>query len=111
MNPKIKIAFLDYSHIFSGAEMSLHSLISHLNPKRFESVILFRFPQPHQKRYDDLRCRKISLVSEKKWWMGSDRWKRPIRGSDMLKRIIFGFKIIRFAKKEQINILHINLIK
>jgi glycosyltransferase involved in cell wall biosynthesis len=108
---KHKIAFLDYSHIFSGAEMSLHSLISHLDPERFESVILFRFPQPHQQRYDDLRCRKVSLVSKKKWWMGSDRWPKPIRGSDMLKRIIFGFKIIRFAKKEHIDILHINLIK
>lgn len=111
MNKKIKVAFLDYSHIFSGAEMSLHSLIHHLDPEKFESILLFRFPQPHQDRYADLTCRKHSLAAEKKWWMGSDRWKKPIRGSDMLKRIIFGFKIVRFSKKEKINILHINLIK
>lgn len=111
MNQKIKIAFLEYSHIFGGAEGSLSSLIQHLNPEKIESVILFRFPQPHQDRYSDLPCRKHSLAAEKKWWMGSDRWQKPIRGSDMLKRIIFGFKIARFAKKEHIDILHINLIK
>lgn len=111
MKQKYKIAFLDYSHIFSGAEMSLHSLISHLDPEQFESIIVFRFPQPHQKRYDDLPCTKTHLVSETKWWMGSDRWSSPIRGSDLLKRIIFGFKIIRLAQKENIDILHINLIK
>ncbi|MDD3598192.1 glycosyltransferase family 4 protein [Sulfuricurvum sp.] len=111
MNQKYKIAYLDYSHIFSGAEMSLHSLVSHLDTELFEPILLFRFPQSHQKRYDDLPCRKIHLVSEKKWWMGSDRWQKPIRGSDLLKRIIFGFKIIRLAKQENIDILHINLIK
>ncbi|MDO9207667.1 MAG: glycosyltransferase family 4 protein [Sulfuricurvum sp.] len=110
MNPKIKIAFLDYSNIFSGAEMSLHSLINYLDPNVFESLIYFRYPQDHQERYADLACEKRYLAQDKKWWMGSDRWKKPIRGSDFLKRLIFGFKLARMAKKEKIDILHINLI-
>jgi glycosyltransferase involved in cell wall biosynthesis len=111
MSKKIKIAFLEYSDIFSGAEMSLHSLIKYLDPSKFESVIYFRYPLEHQERYNDLSCKKQYLSNEKKWWMGSDRWKKPIRGTDFIKRFIFGFKLALIAKKEKVDIIHINLIR
>lgn len=108
---KIKIGFLEYSDIFSGAEMSLHSLIKYLDTEKFEPTIYFRYPQEHQSRYSDLECNKHYICNEKKWWMGSDRWKNPLRGTDFLKRFIFGFKLAWLAKKEQIDIIHINLIR
>jgi len=108
---KIKIAFLEYSDIFSGAEMSLYSLVKYLDPNKFESTIYFRYPLEHQKRYSDLSCKKCYLNDDKKWWMGSDKWENPIRGSDFLKRIIFGFKLAWTAKKDKIDIIHINLIR
>jgi glycosyltransferase involved in cell wall biosynthesis len=111
MSKRIKIAFVEYSNIFSGAEMSLHSLIKYLDPTAFESLIYFRYPLDHQERYADLSCEKRYIANEKKWWMGSDRWKKPIRGSDFLKRFIFGFKLALMAKKEKIDIVHINLIR
>lgn len=111
MHKKIKIAFVEYSNIFSGAEMSLHSLIKYLDPSVFESFIYFRYPLEHQSRYADLSCEKHYLANEKKWWMGSDRWKKPIRGSDFIKRFIFGFKLALMAKKQKIDIVHINLIR
>ena len=110
MNAKIKIAFLESSHIFSGAEMSLHSLITYLDPEMFESYIYFTFPMEHQKRYNDLQCKKEYLADAPKWWMGSDRWKKPLRGSDFLKRMIVGIKFAMKAKNEGIDIIHINLI-
>jgi hypothetical protein len=106
-----KIAFLEYSDIFSGAEGSLYSLIKYLDPKEFESILLFRYPLSHQERYADLKCKVHYLAREKKWWMGSDYWTKPIRGTDMFKRFIFGLKILFFAKKEKIDILHINLLR
>lgn len=108
---KKKIAFLEYSDIFSGAEGSLHSLIKYLDPQEFESVLLFRYPLPHQERYADLKCGVHYLAKEKKWWMGSEYWRKPVRGSDMLKRSLFALKILLFAKKEKIDILHVNLLR
>ena len=107
----IKIAYLEYSDIFSGAEGSMYSLIKHLNRNDFTPIIIFRYPLPHQERYADLDCRFHYLANEKKWWMGSDRWEKPMRGSDMLKSFLFALKIAIFTKKEKIDILHINLLR
>lgn len=108
---KIKIAYLEQSHIYSGAESSLHSLIKYLDRDKFEPVIVFKFPLEHQDRYNDLECKKIFLSKNIKWWMGSDKWKRPIRGSDLVTRILLGFKLAILAKKNDIDIVHINLMK
>ena len=110
-NKKIKLAFVEYSNIFSGAEMSLHSLVKYLDSSSFESTIYFRYPLEHQERYNDLSCKKSYLTDQKKWWMGSDYWKKPIKGSDFLKRFIFGFKLAMRAKKENIDIIHINILR
>lgn len=106
-----KIAFLDYSPVFAGAERVLYNVISHIDRCKYEPILLFPYPMEHQKRYDDLKCEKIYLSDGLKWWMGSDRWKRPMRGSDLLKRLIFGQRIANLVKKEKIDILDVNLMR
>jgi len=90
---KIKIAFLEYSYIFSGAENSLSSLITYLDKDKFDIRIYFQFPMEHHQRYDELKCQKTYLFNKKKWWMGSDYWNNPIRGTDFLKRFLFALKL------------------
>ncbi|MDM5272549.1 glycosyltransferase family 4 protein [Sulfurovum sp. zt1-1] len=108
MNKKIKIAYLDQSKIFSGAENSLKDLITHLDNDRFVAVIIFPYPQEHHKRYERI-CELKYLNNSTKWWMGSDRWKKPIRGTDLIKRIITGFQLAFWSKKNNIDIVHVNL--
>ena len=109
-NKKIKVAYLDQSKVFSGAENSLLYLIENLDLNKYEPIITYIYPQEHQKRYGNI-CKEIYLNNAIKWWMGSDAWKKPIRGTDFLKRIILGFKLASLAKKEHIDIVHINLLE
>lgn len=111
MKTRIKIAYLDYSHIFAGAERVLHTIIENINKQEFEPILVFPYPMPHHKDYDDLGCKKIYLNDELKWWMGSDRWKRPIRGTDFIMRTIMGVKLVNFLRKENVDILHVNLLR
>jgi glycosyltransferase involved in cell wall biosynthesis len=106
-----KIVYLDLSPIFSGAEASLVSLIKYLDRTQFEPIICFPFPQDHHVRYNSCNCRLHYLSDGPKWWMGSDRWKRPIRGTDFIKRFILSFRLAVFAYRNNIRILHINLMK
>lgn len=106
-NKKIKVAYLDQSKIFSGAENSLKDLINYLDKDKFESNIIFQYPMEHHKRFKNIN--KQYLNDSCKWWMGSDRWEKPLRGTDFLKRIYLGFQLLRWAKSHQIDILHINL--
>lgn len=108
---KIKIAFLDYSPIFAGAERVLYNVISHIDREKYEPLIIFPYPMTHQDQYDDLTCDKYYLANGLKWWMGSDRWEKPVRGTDFLKRTIFGFKIAKLIKKLNVNILDVNLMR
>lgn len=108
---KIKVAYLDYSPHFAGAERALYTIISHLDRDRFEPVLVFPFPYEHHHRYDDLNCEKIYLSDDVKWWMGSDRWKKPIRGTDFIKRTIFGYRLVKQLSKRGIDILHVNLLR
>ncbi len=107
----IKVAFLDYSPVFAGAERVLYNMISHIDRTKYEPYIIFPFPREHQDRYNDLDCHKIWLSNSKKWWMGSDRWKNPLRGTDFLKRSIFGLKISSILRKHKIDILDVNLMR
>lgn len=111
MPEKIKVAFLDYSPVFAGAERVLYNVISHIDRNKYEPIIIFPFPRDHQERYSSLDCEKIWLANNTKWWMGSDRWKKPIRGTDFLKRTIFGFKIAHLIHKKKIGILDVNLMR
>lgn len=110
-NHVVKIAFLDYSNVFAGAERVLYNAIAHLDRSKYKPVIIFPYPMQHQKRYATLDCEKLYLVDSLKWWMGSDRWKRPLRGTDFLKRSIFGYKIASFIRKNHIDILDVNLMR
>lgn len=108
---KTNVAFLDYSQVFAGAERVLFNVISHLDRKKYEPILIFPYPMEHQKRYDALDCEKIWLSDSLKWWMGSDRWKKPLRGTDFIKRSIFGLKLARLIKALDIDILDINLMR
>ncbi len=111
MREKIKIAYLDYSHIFAGAERVLYTIISHLDRSRFEPVLVFPYPMEHQAGYAGLDCPKHYLAGGLKWWMGSDRWRHPLRGTDLLARSIWGCRLARLLKKEKVDILHVNLLR
>lgn len=111
MREKIKIAYLDYSHIFAGAERVLYTIISHLDRSRFEPVLVFPYPMEHQAGYAGLDCPKHYLADGLKWWMGSDRWRHPLRGTDLLARSIWGCRLARLLKKERVDILHVNLLR
>lgn len=108
---KIKVAFLDYSPIFAGAERMLFNLISHIDRSKYEPYLIFPFPKDHLHGYDALDCKKIYLADGLKWWMGSDRWKKPIRGTDFLKRAEFGRRIASIINKYKIDILDVNIIR
>lgn len=107
----IKVAYLDYSNVFAGAERVLHNMIAHIDRSKYEPIVIFPYPMVHHKRYADLDCKKVYLADSKKWWMGSDRWKHPIRGTDYLKRCIFGYKISRIVNRLGIDILDVNLMR
>lgn len=108
---KKKIAYLDYSHIFAGAERVLHTIIENIGREEFEPILVFPYPMPHHENYKDLDCKKIYLSDSIKWWMGSDRWKHPLRGTDFINRTILGCKLASFLKKEKVDILHVNLLR
>lgn len=111
MFEKIKIAYLDYSHIYAGAERVLSTIISNLDQSMYEPILIFPYPMNHQKEYDSLNCEKIYLSGNKKWWMGSKRWKHPLRGMDFLMRSIFGYKLANILRCEKITMLHVNLLR
>lgn len=111
MPEKIKVAYLDYSPHFAGAERALCTIISYLDRTRFEPIIVFPYPSKHHCRYDNLQCEKIYLCDGLKWWMGSDRWKKPVRGSDFVKRAVFGYKLAHLLKLKNVRILHVNLLR
>lgn len=111
MPEKIKIGYLDYSHIFAGAERVLYTIISHIDKTKYEPILIYPYPMLHHERYQGLDCRKIYLANHIKWWMGGDRWKHPLRGTDFLARTIFGMKLSSVIKREKIDILHVNLLR
>ncbi len=89
----------------------LHNVISHIDREKYEPILVFPYPEEHQHRYDDLECEKIYLADSLKWWMGSDRWKKPLRGTDFLKRIEFGRRLAHVINKYKIDILDVNLMR
>lgn len=111
MPQRIKVAYLDYSHVFAGAERVLHTILSTLDREKFEPVLVFPFPMEHQKGYDDIKCGRIYLADGLKWWMGSKRWNNPIKGTDFMARTIWGVRLAYQLKRRGIGILHVNLLR
>jgi glycosyltransferase involved in cell wall biosynthesis len=107
----IKIAYLDYSDIFSGAEKSLYSLIKYLDKHEIEPILICLYPRKHLEPYQSLNIPIVYLSKKIKWWMGRDYTKYAPRGSDFIKRFIFTCKLIIQLKKAKIDILTINLIR
>lgn len=107
----IKIAYLDYSHIFAGAERALHTIIENINTTIYSPVLIFTYPQKHQKSYNDLDCQKKWLSHKLRWWMGSDKWRHPLKGSDFIARTIWGIRLAIYLKTNHIDILHVNLLR
>lgn len=106
-----KIAFIDYSSVFAGAERVLYNMIAHIDRAKYEPILVFPYPMEHQKRYDTLDCEKLYLAESNKWWMGSDHWKHPMRGTDFIKRAEFGRRIAKLVKLHNIDIIDINLMR
>ena len=111
MPQRIKVAYLDYSHVFAGAERVLFNAIHHLDRSKYEPILVFPYPLPHQERYDSLNCKKVWLNMSLTWWMGSDKWKKPLKGSDFTKRTILGLQLAQFIYKNKIQILDVNLMR
>lgn len=108
---RIKVAFLDYSHIFAGAERMLYNVITNLDRSKFDPILVFPYPMEHQIGYKCLDCDKVYLAPSLTWWMGSDRWAHPFRGTDFLKRTILGHRLASLIKKRGIDILDVNLMR
>jgi glycosyltransferase involved in cell wall biosynthesis len=106
-----KVLFLDYSPIFAGAERVLYNVLAHIDKQQYEPILVFPFPMEHQSLYNDIDCKKVYLAKSKKWWMGSDRWKHPLRGTDFIKRCVFGVKIASIINRYKVDILDVNLIR
>lgn len=108
---KIKIAYLDYSYVFAGAERVLYTIIDNLDRTKYKPYMVFPFPREFHQRYDSLDCEKHYLSPKLTWWHGSEYWKHPLRGTDMLKRFIFGRRLAKYLTRNDIGILHVNLLR
>lgn len=106
-----KVAFLDFSPIFAGAERVLYNAIAHLDRSKYEPILVFPYPMEHQRRYADLGCETLYLAKSKAWWMGSDRWAKPLRGTDFIKRTEFGRRLARLVRRRKIDIVDVNLLR
>lgn len=107
----IKVAYLDYSSIFAGAERALCTIVNNLDRQQVTPIVVFPYPMQHHEMYHLNNTEVFYLSSEKKWWMGSEYWKHALRGADILKRCIFGIKLARLLQREKVDILHINLLR
>lgn len=108
---KRRIAYLDYSQVYGGAESVLNSILHHLDRRRYKPLVIFPFPQNHHSRYTFNNEEKIYLSDRVQWWMGRDRWSYPPRGSDAMARIIFGILLALMLRKHSVKILHVNLLR
>ncbi|MDE5876094.1 MAG: glycosyltransferase family 4 protein [Muribaculaceae bacterium] len=108
---KKNIAYLDYSHIYGGAERVLNSILRHLDRHLYQPIVIFPFPQSHHSRYTFSDKEKIYLSDRIQWWMGRDRWSHPPRGSDVMARAVFGILLAITLRKHNIKLLHVNLLR
>lgn len=107
----IKVAYLDYSDIYAGAERVLHMILQNIDRTKVEPVLVLPCPRQHHTGYDDLDCRRIYLSSKIRWWMGRAYWQHPLRGMDFLSRVIFGVLLAIRMMRENVKILHVNLLR
>lgn len=104
------VVFVDKSRVLAGAEWNLCILAEHLNKAKFRSVIATDYPLPHHTVYQQFGAEVKNRTTKVKWWMGSERWKNPLRGTDGIKRIIFARKLRNMMATCDAQILHVNLL-
>lgn len=106
-----KVAFLDYSKIYGGAERVLYNVIAHIDRSKYEPILIFPYPMEHQKRYAALECETLYLSPALSWRMGSDYWKHPLRGTDFLYRTEMGLRLAKIVRQKKIDIVDVNLMR
>lgn len=107
----VKVLFIDKSRIFAGAEYSLSSLIEGLKSLSVNTLICSDYPLKH---HDGFKGRNFLIIyrnNSLKWWMGTDFSLKSPRGSDFLKRIIFGIQLFLIIKNLKVKLIHINLLR
>ncbi len=106
-----KIAFLDYSKIYGGAERVLYNVIAHIDRSKYEPILIFPYPMEHQNRYAPLECETYYLAPALSWRMGSEYWKHPLRGTDFLYRTEMGLRLAKIVRQKKIDIVDVNLMR
>jgi glycosyltransferase involved in cell wall biosynthesis len=104
------VVFVDKSRVLAGAERSLCVLSGHLDKTKFRAVIAADYPLPHHEEYRMSGAEVWARTTGLKWWMGTDRWRRPPRGTDAIKRIILARQLYRIMTACDARILHVNLL-
>ena len=104
------VVFVDKSRVLAGAEMNLCLLTEHLDKAKFRAVIATDYPLPHHEVYRRYGVEVLHRTTEVKWWMGTDRWRCPPRGTDAIKRMIFARQLQHIMEDCDAQILHINLL-
>lgn len=106
-----RIIFIDNSNIFAGAEYCLLNIISKLNKENYNCTLCCLFPQPHHQIYKNNGIKIVYRTKKNKWWMGSEYFRKTVRGTDLLKRIILSLLLIKIILKNKPNIIHFNLLR
>ncbi len=104
------VVFVDKSRAFAGAEKCLCVLCEQFNKTRFQPIILADFPISYHYIYEKVGAVIKYRADRLAWWMGTDRWQHPPRGTDAFKRIIFAHKLKQIMLNLGTKILHVNLL-
>ena len=104
------VVFVDHSRVLAGAERNLCILIEHLDKAKVRAVVAADFPLNYHLEYEKSGAKVRLRTTGLKWWMGSDRWRRPLRGTDAIKRIILARQLRHMMTACDAQILHVNLL-
>jgi glycosyltransferase involved in cell wall biosynthesis len=104
------VVFADKSRVLAGAERSLCVLIEHLDKSKYCAIVATDYPFQHHEEYRKSGATVCVRATGLKWWMGTDRWQHPPRGTDAIKRIILAWKLRKIMAACDGRILHVNLL-
>lgn len=105
------VVIVDKSPVLAGAEWNLCILAEHLNKSKYRVVIAADYPHSHHAVYLQYGAEVLHRNTGLKWWMGSERWRRPLRGTDAIKRMIFARQLRYIIARSAAKILHVSLLK
>lgn len=104
------VVFVDKSRVLAGAEWNLCILIEHLNKAKYHAVVAADYPLLHHAAYKHAGAEVANRTDRLKWWMGSERWLRPVRGTDAIKRLIFARQLQRIIRESNARIISMSLL-